>query len=552
MKKITLLLIGVLCLAGSLQAQTGMKEGLKLPHVRALESQGWTIQHSLWSFDSLTIYFSAQAPNTGSYDLYELHAEGWSWSNPKRIDALCSEYDEWWPSVNSDEGAIYFVCRTPAAPGDKSSYERTQIYRAFRQNGVWAKPEPIIISGDEDTRPSIAEDNRTMTFYRRAESKKHDGVWQMMQTRVMDEHNWILPVLCTTPPAPSPIAVISGTVTQVANGLPPKTGHVYVYDAITRQLLQTAGVNSATGRFRIALQQEEQYHIDVTADGFSHHYIDRDERALNVRTVENSIPVVLSSQLQIRLSLYDSETQESLGAEMNHLTIGKVHSIVLHRNDYRDTTVVLNTEREVLFSETEIDIPMTPKKSRHRIEVADSRTGEPVPNPMIRLDGRVSAQDTSLRLNRSIAMQVSAPRYFFYDTLFNSGRDERARRIRVLLQPIEKDFVLQLRAIQFNTDSYELTDDSNEELEQLLRLLQLNPTLRIELSSHTDDRGSDRYNDRLSSLRGQAVAGWLTARGIAPERIEAAGYGKRKPLVANDTDENRALNRRVEIKVLDY
>ena len=121
-----------------------------------------------------------------------------------------------------------------------------------------------------------------------------------------------------------------------------------------------------------------------------------------------------------------------------------------------------------------------------------------------------------------------------------------------MLQPIVRDFVLQLRAIQFDTDSYELKEESNEELEKLLHLMQINPTLRIELSAHTDDRGSDRYNDQLSSLRGQAVAGWLTDRGIAVERIEAMGYGKRKPLVPNDSDENRALNRRVEIKVLDY
>jgi outer membrane protein OmpA-like peptidoglycan-associated protein len=50
-------------------------------------------------------------------------------------------------------------------------------------------------------------------------------------------------------------------------------------------------------------------------------------------------------------------------------------------------------------------------------------------------------------------------------------------------------------------------------------------------------------------LRGQAVAKWLKERGVEADRIESKGYGKRKPLVPNDSDENRALNRRVEIKV---
>ena len=552
MKKIVFIIVSVLCSVGILQAQESMEQGLKLPNVRALESQGWKVQHSLWSFDSLTIYFSAQAPDRDNYDLFTLHSEGWQWSEPQRINGLSSDLDEWWPSISSDESAIYFVRRTPAAAGEKNSYEKTQIFRSWQRNGVWTSAEPIIISGDEDTRPVMAEDNATLTFYRRAESKKHDGPWQLMSTRMMDEHNWTLPGLCAETPAPQPIAVISGSITQTTTGLPIKNARIQVYDAITQQLLQTAQVHKATGRFRIALQKGEQYHIDITADAYSHYYLERDERPLSARTEEKSIAVTLSPKLDIRLQLYDEETQESLGEEQKHLNIGAIHPIALHRKGYRDTTLVLNTEREVLFAESEIDIPMTPKKSRHHIDVRNSKTNEIVAEASVRMNGRSAALDTALRLEQDITLQVSAAGYFFYDTLFNSGKDEKARQIQILLQPIEKDFVLQLRAIQFATDSYELTEDSNTELEQLLHLMQINPTLRIELSSHTDDRGTDRYNDRLSSLRGEAVAQWLISRGIATERIEAVGYGKRKPLVPNDSDENRALNRRVEIKVIDY
>lgn len=140
----------------------------------------------------------------------------------------------------------------------------------------------------------------------------------------------------------------------------------------------------------------------------------------------------------------------------------------------------------------------------------------------------------------------------FYDTLFYTGKDTRERTVMVALLPIQKDMVLQLRNIQFEHDSYELTESSNDELESLAQLLFMNPTLRIELSSHTDDQGSDKYNDRLSTLRGQAVEKWLINRGIPADRMVIMGYGKRKPLVPNDSDEQRAINRRVEIKVLDF
>jgi outer membrane protein OmpA-like peptidoglycan-associated protein len=84
----------------------------------------------------------------------------------------------------------------------------------------------------------------------------------------------------------------------------------------------------------------------------------------------------------------------------------------------------------------------------------------------------------------------------------------------------------------------------------VVRLLEINPDLRIELSAHTDDQGSDRYNDLLSRKRGEAARSYLIRRGVDASRVTATGYGKRKPLVPNDSDEHRAMNRRVEFKVL--
>ena len=93
-------------------------------------------------------------------------------------------------------------------------------------------------------------------------------------------------------------------------------------------------------------------------------------------------------------------------------------------------------------------------------------------------------------------------------------------------------------------------EESFAELDKVVRLLEINPDLRIELSAHTDDQGSDKYNDLLSRKRGEAARTYLLRHGVRPDRVTATGYGKRKPLVPNDSDENRAINRRVEFKVL--
>jgi outer membrane protein OmpA-like peptidoglycan-associated protein len=79
--------------------------------------------------------------------------------------------------------------------------------------------------------------------------------------------------------------------------------------------------------------------------------------------------------------------------------------------------------------------------------------------------------------------------------------------------------------------------------------MQDNPSMHIELSAHTDDVGSEQYNQRLSQKRGEAAKHYLVRQGIEAERIVAKGYGKNKPLVPNDSDANRAINRRVEFTI---
>jgi outer membrane protein OmpA-like peptidoglycan-associated protein len=258
---------------------------------------------------------------------------------------------------------------------------------------------------------------------------------------------------------------------------------------------------------------------------------------------------MIGNQLRLSLNTYDEETQEILAQEQKVLPLGQLHKIHLRQTGYHDTVLAVNTLRPTIFTETELDIPMRPKKSLHHFRVTNIRDNQAVEDAVIRLNGAFASADTALRIGHELALQVSAPGYLFFDTLIHTGDDTRERTIAIRLQPLEKDLVLQLRNIQFEYDSYELTEGSNEALEALAQLLFINPTLRIELSAHTDDLGSDKYNDRLSSLRGQAVAKWLKERGVEADRIESKGYGKRKPLVPNDSDENRALNRRVEIKV---
>jgi len=82
----------------------------------------------------------------------------------------------------------------------------------------------------------------------------------------------------------------------------------------------------------------------------------------------------------------------------------------------------------------------------------------------------------------------------------------------------------------------------------VLNLMKADPKLAIEIGGHTDNVGKPDYNLKLSDARAAAVRQWLIEHGIAAARLTSRGYGDTQPLVPNTSDENRARNRRVELK----
>lgn len=110
---------------------------------------------------------------------------------------------------------------------------------------------------------------------------------------------------------------------------------------------------------------------------------------------------------------------------------------------------------------------------------------------------------------------------------------------------------VRLDNVQFEFDKAVLLPGYESELQKLIDLMTDFPYLRVEIEGHTDDQGSDAYNDKLSDERAKAVVDHLVKHKVDAERILWKGYGKRQPLVPNTSEENRAINRRVEFRVLE-
>ncbi len=121
---------------------------------------------------------------------------------------------------------------------------------------------------------------------------------------------------------------------------------------------------------------------------------------------------------------------------------------------------------------------------------------------------------------------------------------------------IHKDFLLNslYQAIElkvfFDFNQTVLKEGSFADLKSAFRFLQEYPTLKVEISGHTDNVGSVEYNKKLSEARAAAVRDYLVSQGIKEDRIISKGYGSLKPRATNDSEEGRALNRRVEFQAL--
>lgn len=155
-----------------------------------------------------------------------------------------------------------------------------------------------------------------------------------------------------------------------------------------------------------------------------------------------------------------------------------------------------------------------------------------------------------LPVNENYALNVNAAGYNFYSETFQLKKVADASkpfRMDVPLQPIGVDTVAnELKNVFFETGKYDLKPESKAELNKMSEWLKANPTIKIELSGHTDNVGDKKSNLLLSSNRAKAVYDYLVASGIDAARMTYKGYGDTKPKVANDTPEHRQMNRRTE------
>lgn len=153
---------------------------------------------------------------------------------------------------------------------------------------------------------------------------------------------------------------------------------------------------------------------------------------------------------------------------------------------------------------------------------------------------------------KNYGIAVKSEGYLFHSENFDipatTGFQELVKDIGLKNVAVGSKIIL--KNIFFDFDKASLRPESTNELERLIKLLNDIPSMKIEMGGHTDSKGSDEYNQKLSQARCESVVNYLVGKGISKERLVAKGYGESQPIATNDTDEGRQMNRRTEFTIL--
>ena len=185
------------------------------------------------------------------------------------------------------------------------------------------------------------------------------------------------------------------------------------------------------------------------------------------------------------------------------------------------------------------------------IELIDLETQQSVTSAYSNSAGEFLVTLTS---NHNYLVNVSKPGFLFYSDNF-SLKDKVADynkpyQLQIPLQPIDTG-IIELKNIFFDVNKWDLKAESKAELQKIIAFIKANPTLKIEFGGHTDNSGDKVFNKTLSNNRAKAIYDYVIEKGAIPAaNLSYKGYGDTKPKAPNDTPENKAKNRRTELKIL--
>jgi outer membrane protein OmpA-like peptidoglycan-associated protein len=434
----------------------------------------------------------------------------WQTANP--ITSVNTLGNEGAPSLSAD-GEIMFFASCMEMTGDYGSSDRKgygscDIFYAQKINGKWTKPRnagSTINTKNWETQPSFSSDGKTLYFIRGIVTR--DGIKNpdIYSSTIGDDGKFTEPV-------------------KLSDNINTLEGEESVFIHPDNQTLYFSSEgHPGMGGLDIFVSKKQ-------ADGTWGKAVNLGY-PINTFTDENSLLVDANGKLAYYasereggfggLDIYQFELPESVRPEKITYVKGLTYNA--------KTKVPVDASFELIDLETQQSVTSAYSNSAGEFLV-------------------------TLTSNHNYLVNVSKPGFLFYSDNF-SLKDKVADynkpyQLQIPLQPIDTG-IIELKNIFFDVNKADLKAESKAELQKIIAFLKANPTLKVEFSGHTDNSGDKVFNKTLSNNRAKAIYDYVIEKGpILAANLSYKGYGDTKPKAPNDSPENKAKNRRTELKVL--
>ena len=439
------------------------------------------------------------------------------WSNSSLVsNAINSEYNEGAPTFSSDGQYIIFVgCETGAKGdyqygGDRKGYGSCDLFYSQNNGTKWSKPVnlgPKINSKNWETQPSFSSDGKTLYFIRGMtydRQRRNPNNQDIYVTTITENGEWSIPRKLSskinTPYREESVQIHpDGKTLYFASNGHPGMGGLDIY--MSRKL------------------EDDSWSKPINLGYPLNSFVD-----------ENSILISPMGNLG-----YFSSNREGGFGDLD------LYSFVLS-NEFKPQPITY-LKGKIIDAETKS--PLTAS-----FQLSDLEKD----NVISQMQSKPGNGEFLITVPKSIDFALHAEKegYMFYSR--NIYRDNvNLSKDGFLIIELEKvkpgTFILE--NIFFERSKSSLKTSSLFELNKVLKLMQINPDLKIEISGHTDSDGDDNLNLELSINRAKSVVNWLIENNIYKDRLSFKGYGETKPVEENNSITNKAKNRRTELTIIE-
>ena len=411
---------------------------------------------------------------------------------------------------------------------------RSDLYITHEQGGAWSRPEKLkMSSGNDEFAPFMGPDNKTLYFASDRLAQGRQGGTDIYKSTRLDDtwSSWSDPVNLGKPvntaAADDYFSIDAG-------------GHVY-----------TARSNSRMDGGNLDIFILIPHTIKVMLSGMVYDEKTKQPLPSNVTvSIKDVKPIALKTPANGKFETKIPETNEYQLSASASGYLPQDLTIPVPRMG-SDTTLTIEVYLTPIAKKLMINGTVYNKKTKQPIKAKVDFTLKPEKKSSYSVDATEGKFELEIGNLGWYLLAASAEGFLSTTDSIGFNSDDLSPLSKDLfLEPIEVGLTVRLKNIYFDFNKTSLKPESFAELNKVVNFLDQNPTVEIEISGHTDNKGSDEYNLTLSQGRSQAVVDYLASQGIGTNRLTAKGYGESKPVETNDTEDGRAINRRVEFTVL--